>query len=85
MSCPAMRKARSATSSSAGWPRRPARRSGTEFHCRIDGETDVNGRPAISPIISGRAWVVGTRQLMVDPADPFQGGYRLSDTWPMGM
>ncbi|SFY17778.1 Proline racemase [Paracoccus pantotrophus] len=83
MSCPAMRKARSATW--AGWPRRPARRSGTEFHCRIDGETEVNGRPAISPTISGRAWVVGTRQLMVDPADPFQGGYRLSDTWPMDM
>ncbi len=57
----------------------------TEFHCRIDGEVDLNGRRAISPIISGRAWVIGTQQLMVDPADPFQGGYRLSDTWPMDL
>jgi trans-L-3-hydroxyproline dehydratase len=56
---------------------------GTEFDCRLDREVDIGGRKGISPIISGRAWIVGTRQLMVDPADPFPGGYRLSDTWPM--
>ena len=55
----------------------------TEFHCSIDHELDINGTLGISPIISGRAWVIGTKQLMVDPADPFQAGYRLSDTWPM--
>lgn len=55
----------------------------TEFHCRLEAETEVGGRPAIRPVISGRAWIIGTHQLMVDPADPFQGGYRLSDTWPM--
>lgn len=55
----------------------------TEFHCRIDSEIDLNGKRAIRPIISGRAWIIGTKQLMVDPADPFPGGYRLSDTWPM--
>lgn len=54
----------------------------TEFHCRLDAEVEVGGKAAISPIISGRAWVIGTKQLMVDPSDPFQGGYRLSDTWP---
>lgn len=54
----------------------------TEFHCSIADEVDLNGKPAIRPIISGRAWIIGTKQLMVDPADPFQGGYRLSDTWP---
>ena len=43
----------------------------------------LGGRPGIVPIISGRAWVTGTRQLMLDPSDPFPGGYRLSDTWPM--
>ena len=56
---------------------------GTEFACRIESETTVGGRPAIRPIISGRAWVTGTHQLMLDPSDPFPGGYRLSDTWPM--
>ena len=55
----------------------------TEFHCSIADELDLNGTPAITPIISGRAWIVGTKQLMVDPADPFQAGYRLSDTWPV--
>jgi len=55
----------------------------TEFRCSIDSEIDIGGKPGILPIISGRAWVIGTKQLMVDPADPFPGGYRLSDTWPM--
>ena len=52
----------------------------TEFRCSIDSEIDTGGKPGILPIISGRAWVIGTKQLMVDPADPFPGGYRLSDT-----
>ncbi len=57
----------------------------TEFHCRIDAEEVMgDGRPAIRPVITGRAWVLGTSQLMLDPSDPFPGGYRLSDTWPMG-
>ncbi|MFO1209811.1 MAG: proline racemase family protein [Amaricoccus sp.] len=57
----------------------------TEFHCRIDRAIDVKGTPGIIPVISGRAWVVGTQQLMVDPSDPFQEGYRLSDTWPIDL
>ena len=56
---------------------------GGEFHCSIESETDLGGRPAIVPLISGRAWIIGTSQLMVDPGDPFPAGYRLSDTWPM--
>lgn len=55
----------------------------TEFHCSIDSEVDIAGKKAIRPIIAGRAWVTGISQLMVDPLDPFQTGYRLSDTWPM--
>ncbi|MRN42769.1 MULTISPECIES: 4-hydroxyproline epimerase [unclassified Brucella] len=57
---------------------------GTEFHCRLDKVLELGGKPAISPIISGRAWVTGTSQLMLDPSDPFPHGYRLSDTWPRG-
>lgn len=55
---------------------------GTEFHCQLDKALELGGKPAISPIISGRAWVTGTSQLMLDPSDPFPSGYRLSDTWP---
>ena len=55
----------------------------SEFHCRIEREVDLGGRRAIVPVISGRAWITGTHQVMLDPTDPWPGGYRLSDTWPM--
>jgi len=58
---------------------------GSEFHCRIDSATGLAGRPAIVPIISGRAWITGTAQLMLDPSDPYPEGYQLSDTWPRGL
>jgi trans-L-3-hydroxyproline dehydratase len=56
---------------------------GSEFDCRIDRELTVGGKPAVSPIISGSAWITGLHQLMLDPSDPYPSGYRLSDTWPM--
>lgn len=56
---------------------------GSEFHCRIERAVEIGGRPAIIPVISGRAWITGTRQEMLDPADPWPAGYRLSDTWPL--
>jgi proline racemase len=55
---------------------------GSQFDCRIAAEATVAGRPAILPIVSGRAWITGTHQHMLDPADPWPAGYRLSDTWP---
>ncbi len=56
---------------------------GTEFDCRIEEMTTIGDRPAIIPSISGRAWITGRREEMLDPDDPFTLGYRLSDTWPM--
>ena len=61
---------------------------GSEFHCTIAAETTIEGvsgvanRPAIVTTISGRAWITGTHQHMLDPDDPWPGGTRLSDTWP---
>ncbi|WP_044873975.1 proline racemase family protein [Pseudomonas sp. LFM046] len=55
---------------------------GSQFHCRLEAVTEVAGRTAIIPSISGRAWVTGTHQHLLDPGDPWPGGYRLSDTWP---
>lgn len=52
------------------------------FDCRIESETSVGGRRAIVPSIEGSAWITGTHQHMLDPTDPWPGGYRLSDTWP---
>ena len=51
------------------------------FTGRIVGTTTVGGNPAIMPEISGRAWITGIHQHMLDPADPWPGGYRVSDTW----
>ena len=55
---------------------------GSEFLCRIARPTTVGGRPAIVPIISGRAWITGVNQYMLDPDDPWPSGYRVADTWP---
>jgi proline racemase len=55
---------------------------GSEFVCRIARSTAIAGRPAIVPIISGRGWITGVNQYMLDPADPWPSGYRLADTWP---
>lgn len=55
---------------------------GSRFDCRVEREATVGGRPAIVPSIAGRAWVTGIHQHMLDDADPWPEGYRLSDTWP---
>ncbi len=54
---------------------------GSRFTGRILGTTKVAGRNAILPEISGRGWITGVHQHMLDPEDPWPGGYRLSDTW----
>lgn len=54
---------------------------GSQFRGRILGETEVEGRPAILPEITGRAWITGEHIFYVDPTDPFPEGYVLSDTW----
>ena len=43
----------------------------------------VGDRPGVVPSLAGRAWITGTHQHTLDPSDPWPGGYRLSDTWPM--
>jgi proline racemase len=54
---------------------------GSRFSGRIVDTTTVGDRPAIVPEISGRGWVTGIHQHMLDPDDPWPTGYRLSDTW----
>ena len=55
---------------------------GSRFACHIESEAHVGGRSAIVPLVSGRAWLTGTHQHMLDPEDPWPDGYRVSDTWP---
>lgn len=54
----------------------------SRFDCMIESLTQVGTAAAVVPRITGSAWVTETRQLMLDPADPYPAGYRLSDTWP---
>ncbi|MFI0396351.1 trans-3-hydroxy-L-proline dehydratase [Paracoccus jiaweipingae] len=54
---------------------------GSTFTGRIIGQTQVGARPAIIPEISGRGWITGIHQHMLEPDDPWPQGYRLSDTW----
>ncbi len=54
---------------------------GSQFIGRISESFTLYNRPAIIPEISGRAWITGTYQLVLDPEDPWPEGYRLSDTW----
>lgn len=39
------------------------------------------GRTTIIPQITGRAWITGQHSYYLDPEDPWQAGYMLSDTW----
>jgi proline racemase len=54
---------------------------GSTFTGCILGTTRVGDTAAIRPEISGRGWITGIHQHMLDPADPWPGGYRLTDTW----
>ena len=56
---------------------------GSEFICGIESTTVLGDKAAIVPTVSGRAWITGTHQLMLDPDDPWPEGYRVADTWPM--
>ncbi|SAL55140.1 proline racemase [Caballeronia arvi] len=57
---------------------------GGEFAVEMLGKTEIGGRPAVLPRISGRAWVYGFQQIGVDPDDPLAAGFMLSDTWGSG-
>ncbi len=54
---------------------------GTTFTGRIEEVTEVGGRPAIVPSLSGQAWIYGTSQYMLDPTDPFPEGFTIGDIW----
>jgi proline racemase len=50
---------------------------GTRFTGRIVEETAVGELPAVVPEITGRAWITGMGQYLLDPGDPFPAGFRL--------
>jgi proline racemase len=50
---------------------------GSRFVGRLVEETWVGDRPAVVPEISGRAWITGMGQYLLDPEDPFPTGFAL--------
>ncbi|MGH3353473.1 MAG: proline racemase family protein [Nocardioides sp.] len=50
---------------------------GTTFTGRLVEKTEAGGIEAVVPTITGRAWVTGTAQYMLDPDDPFPAGFEL--------
>ncbi len=53
----------------------------SRFEGRIVRTTRVGSIPAIIPEVTGRAWITGIHQHLLDPDDPWPEGYRLGDTW----
>ncbi|MGI9507052.1 MAG: proline racemase family protein [Geminicoccaceae bacterium] len=50
---------------------------GLEFVGRIEADCRLDYHPAITPEISGRAWITGIHQHILDPDDPWPSGCRL--------
>ncbi|HEY8453380.1 MAG: proline racemase family protein [Micromonosporaceae bacterium] len=48
---------------------------GTRFVGRLVETTTVGDLPAVVPTVTGRAWITGTAQYMLDPDDPFPEGF----------
>ena len=50
---------------------------GSRFTGRLVGTTTIGDHEAVLPTITGRAWVTGTAQYMLDPTDPYPEGFEL--------
>jgi proline racemase len=50
---------------------------GTRFTGRLVDEARVGDRVAVVPEITGRAWITGMGQYLLDPEDPFPAGFAL--------
>ncbi|WP_306214442.1 proline racemase family protein [Actinoplanes sp. RD1] len=48
---------------------------GSTFTGRLVGETTIGDLPAVLPTITGRAWITGIGQYMLDPTDPYPAGF----------
>ncbi|MFC6091676.1 proline racemase family protein [Saccharothrix lopnurensis] len=48
---------------------------GSRFTGRLVAETTVGGRPAVVPTVTGRAWITGVGQYLLDPTDPYPAGF----------
>ena len=54
---------------------------GTIFTGRLIRETRIGPHRAVVPAISGRAWITGFSQYVLEASDPFPTGFTLGDIW----
>jgi proline racemase len=54
---------------------------GTTFTGRLIREARVGKYPAVVPTISGRAWITGFAEYVLDEEDPFPEGFTVGDIW----
>ncbi|MFB3854438.1 MAG: proline racemase family protein [Vicinamibacterales bacterium] len=54
---------------------------GTIFTGRLVEETTLGPYRAVVPTLSGRAWITGFAQYVVDAEDPFPDGFTVGDIW----
>ena len=54
---------------------------GSEFEVGLQAETEVAGKPAIIPTITGRGFTFGLSQVALDPFDPMAEGFAMTDVW----
>jgi len=50
---------------------------GSRFTGRLVEEVSLGTTPAVVPEVSGRAWITGMAQYLLDPTDPFPTGFAL--------
>jgi proline racemase len=50
---------------------------GSRFIGRLIEEVALGGTPAVVPEVTGRAWITGMAQYLLDPTDPFPAGFAL--------
>ncbi len=55
---------------------------GSRFVGRLVEETAVGPYRAFVPTISGRAWITGTANYLLDPDDPFPSGFMMGQPMP---
>lgn len=54
---------------------------GTVFTGRLVEETQVGPYRAVVPTLTGRAWITGFANYVLDPDDPFPEGFTVGDIW----
>jgi proline racemase len=55
---------------------------GTRFVGQLTDTVELGTTVAVRPSITGRAWVTGRAEWVLDPTDPFPRGFSVADVWP---